>query len=445
MEQITISDLWLTVAFGLILGALLAWLVVWLRLKDQYLPREQLAREYIHLTRYEDLQRQSDLHYENLQEAAQKVQELNQELARIQTEHRHVQLRVEAQTEEMTRLQAESRAHFERVADKLLEEKSQRFSRQNSEQMQQVLEPLRERIKAFEEQVERRFVEETRDRVSLREEIGHLRTLNTQLSTDANNLAGALRGDSKTQGDWGEWQLEGLLRASGLEPGIHYRAQPSFSDENGKQKRPDFIVNLPDDKQLIIDSKVSLTAYERYHTAPADSPERAAHLRNHLQSIRRHCRDLSRKNYTDLYQINCPDYLVLFVPVEPAFSLAIQQDRSLFLDALDLKVVLVTSSTLLATLRTVSYLWKQEKQKQHVIEIAKQSGMLYDKFVNFVDDLREVGKRLDQTQRSYQAAMHKLTDGTAKGQTLIGRAERLRQLGAKTKKKLPKELLLEEE
>ncbi|MEL6669634.1 MAG: DNA recombination protein RmuC [Bacteroidota bacterium] len=444
MEQIDYSILVLALLLGTVIGALIAWLYLRLRFQNDYIPKRLLTKEYVQMGRFQDLQQQADLHYENLQEQATREQELRQELVRIQTEQSLLQQKLANQNEEMTRLQAESRAHFERVADKLLEEKSQRFSRQNTEQMQQVLQPLKERIKAFEEQVERRFVEETRDRVSLREEIGHLRTLNTQLSTDANNLAGALRGDSKTQGDWGEWQLEGLLRASGLEPGVHYRSQASFTDEEGKQKRPDFIVNLPDDKQLIIDSKVSLTAYERYHSAKADSGERAAHLRNHVQSIRRHCRDLSRKNYTDLYQINSPDYLILFVPIEPAFSLALRHDRSLFLDALDLRVVLVTSSTLLATLRTVSYLWKQEKQKQHVIEIARQSGMLYDKFVNFVGDLKEVGKRLDQTNRSYEAAMHKLTNGAQKGHTLIGRAERLRQLGAKTKKRLPKEILEEE-
>ncbi|MEM8586047.1 MAG: DNA recombination protein RmuC [Bacteroidota bacterium] len=444
MEQIDYSILALALLLGVVIGALVAWLYLRLRLQNDFLPKQNLAKEYVHLSRFQDLQRQSDLYYENYKEQTLKEQQLRQDLVRIQTEHEQLHHRLATQSEEMTRLQAESRAQFERVADRLLEEKSQRFSRQNTEQMRQVLQPLRERIKAFEEQVERRFVEETRDRVSLREEIGHLRNLNTQLSNDANNLAGALRGDSKTQGDWGEWQLEGLLRASGLEPGIHYRSQASFTDQEGKQKRPDFIVNLPDDKQLIIDSKVSLTAYERYHSAQPDSGERAAHLRNHLQSIRQHCRDLSRKNYTDLYQINSPDYLILFVPIEPAFSLALRHDRSLFLDALDLKVVLVTSSTLLATLRTVSYLWKQEKQKQHVIEIAKQGGMLYDKFVNFVGDLKEIGKRLDQTNRSYEAAMHKLTNGAQKGQTLIGRAERLRQLGAKTKKRLPKDILEEE-
>ena len=445
MEQIPTSAIFLTFVIGLGLGYLVALLYQRLQLRDAYVARSSLERDYVSRALFNNLQEQADHHYNNYQQKLAEERGLQDQLTRLQVEFDQLDKQLSGQQEEMLRLQAESRVHFERVANQLLEEKSERFSIQNAKQLQQILNPLQERIQNFEQQVERRFLEETRDRVSLKEEIKHLRALNNQLSTDANNLAGALRGDSKSQGDWGEWQLEGLLKASGLESGIHYRSQASFADLEGNQKRPDFIINLPDDKHLIVDSKVSLTAYERYCSSPEEAPERAAHLRNHCQSLRRHYKDLSRKNYTQLYQINSPDYLLLFVPIEPAFSLALRHDQQLFLDALDERVVMVTSSTLLATLRTVSYIWKQEKQKQHVLDIARQSGMLYDKFVGFVSDMQEIGKRLDQTQRSYHAALNKLSDSKRYGDTLVGRAERLRKLGAKAQKRLPKELVYEEE
>jgi DNA recombination protein RmuC len=344
------------------------------------------------------------------------------------------------QKDEMLRLQEQSRVEFENIANKLLEEKSQKFTQHNHQQIQNILSPLKEKIKTFEEGVEKRFFEETRDRISLKKEIEHLRLLNEQLSQDANNLASALKGDNKTQGDWGEIQLERLLEKAGLQKGIHYESQSSYKDENGQQKRPDFIINLPEDKHLIIDSKVSLVAYDQYFQA-SDEAEQQQYLKAHIASIRQHLKDLSSKNYQNLYQINSPDYLMLFIPIEPAFALAVQEDQRLFLDALDKNVVIVTTSTLLATMRTVSYIWKQEKQKRSVMEIARQSGLLYDKFVAFVDDLRQIGQRIEQTQSSYLDAMNKLSDAKRPGDTLIGKAEKIKELGAKASKSLPKELL----
>jgi DNA recombination protein RmuC len=299
---------------------------------------------------------------------------------------------------------------------------------------------LRERIKTFEEGIEKRFLEETRDRISLKKEIEGLRALNQQLSEDANNLASALKGDNKAQGDWGEVQLELLLEKAGLQKNVHFQVQPTFRDENGKAKRPDFIINLPEDKTLIIDSKVSLKAYDRCFSTE-DKQERERHLKAHIDSIRRHIRDLSSKNYTNLYQIHTPDYLLLYIPIEPAFALAVQQDPQLFVDALDANVVVVSNSTLLATMRTVSYIWKQEKQKSSVLEIARQSGMLYDKFVNFVDDLKGVGQRIQQAQHAYDDAMNKLVDSKKYGDTLVGRAERIRELGARTSRQLPEDIV----
>ncbi|MFT5166973.1 MAG: DNA recombination protein RmuC, partial [Saprospiraceae bacterium] len=221
---------------------------------------------------------------------------------------------------------------------------------------------------------------------------------------------------------------------------VHYQTQSSFKDHEGRDKRPDFIINLPESKHLVIDSKVSLVAYERYYNEPEDK-KRKKHLKAHVDSVKKHIKDLSSKNYQQLYQINSPDYLLLFVPIEAAFSLAITEEKKIFIDALEKNIVIVTTSTLLATMRTVSYIWKQERQKKSVLEIARQSGLLYDKFCNFVEDLKAIGHKLTSAQSSYHDAMNKLTDGKRMGDTLIGRAEKIKQLGAKTSKQLPKELV----
>jgi DNA recombination protein RmuC len=231
-----------------------------------------------------------------------------------------------------------------------------------------------------------------------------------------------------------------LLEKAGLMKEIHFQTQSSFKDETGKDKRPDFIINLPDEKHIIIDSKVSLTAYEKFFNEPEEK-KRKRHLKAHVDSMKNHIKDLSGKKYQNLYQINSPDYLLLFVPIEPAFTIAIQNDSQLFLDALEKNIVIVCPSTLLATMRTVSYIWKQDKQKRSVIEIARQSGLLYDKFCNFVEDLKIIGTRLDSAQSSYHGAMNKLTEGKRRGDTLVGRAEKIKSLGAKTSKSLPKEMV----
>ncbi len=341
-------------------------------------------------------------------------------------------------------LQKRAHVEFENIANRLLEEKSKKFTDQNEKKLNDLLHPLRDKIREFGQDIDRRFTDEAKDVVSLKKEIENLKNLNSQLSTDAQNLASALKGNSKTQGDWGEFQLELLLEKAGLQKDTHYYAQPSFKDENGRDKRPDFIIQLPEGKHLIVDSKVSLTAYEKFFNEK-DDIKRNAYLKEHTASIRGHIKDLSSKNYQQLYQINTPDYLLLFVPIEPAFATALQHDSKLFLDALEKNIVIVTTSTLLATMRTVSYIWRQELQKKNVLEIARQSGLLYDKFVGFVSDLQDMGQRLNQAQDSYHHAMNKLSDSKKYGDTLIGRAEKIKSLGAKTSKTLPKDLLEDEE
>lgn len=429
---------------GLVLGAVLGFWWQRLRMGSQYLAQEKIETTYVPKGVYQALREQADVLQANLHEKVESERDLSSALASEKTRLEHLQQKLEQQMTEIQELQRSNRIDFENMANRLLEEKSQKFTQQNQTQLSELLQPLKEKIKHFEDNIERRYLEETRDRVSLKKEIEQLRELNQQLSQDAGNLTAALKGDSKVQGDWGEVQLQLLLEKAGLQKDTHFRTQSSFRDQDGKTKRPDFIINLPENKHLVIDCKVSLTAYERYCSAETDK-QRAKALKAHLESVRNHIKGLSKKKYQELYQINSPDYLLLFIPIEPAFSLAVQQDQRLFVDALEENIVLVTNSTLLATMRTVSFIWKQEKQQRSVQEIARQSGQLYDKFVNFVDDLQLVGQRLDSAHNAYEAAMYKLSEGKRYSQTLVGRAEKLRRLGARTTKQLPAEMRQEEE
>lgn len=424
---------------ALFLGGVISWLTAWLYFRSQRLSKKELAASYVLREIHEHLQTQADIVRDDLLDKGEELKVKDKRLAVQEQQILQLEDQLIREKQEVENLQKRFQLEFENIANRLLEEKSRKFTQQNQEQLHKILDPLKEKIKDFETGVERRFWEETKERVSLKKEIEQLRDLNQQLSQDAHNLVNALRGENKTQGDWGELRLELILERAGLLPDIHYKKQGSFQDREGKQKRPDFIIHLPEDKHLIIDAKVSLTAYERFFSEE-DETLRSRHLKAHLDSIRQHIRELSKKDYQQLYQIRSPDYLLIYIPLEPAYNLAVQNDQQLFLEALDRNIVLVTSSTLLATMRTVAFIWKQEKQKKSVMEIARQSGLLYDKFCAFVDDLQAIGNRLDQAQTSYHQAMNKLVDSKKYGDTLIGRAERIRELGARNSKSLPKEL-----
>lgn len=402
--------------------------------KTQFVPRE------LHTAIVEEADRLRN----ELAIREREIRDAHAQLAAREQQIFHLEENFRNQKAEVEQLQVKFKTEFENIANRLLEEKSVRFTAQNAQQLQTVLTPLREKIKEFEENVDRKFLEETREKSSLKKELEQLTQLNQQLSQDAHNLTSALKGQSKMQGDWGEMQLETLLEKSGLQKGIHFLTQTTFRNEEGAAKRPDFIIQLPENKQLIVDSKVSLTAFERYFNA-ADPAERDQHLKAHVSSLRSHVDNLSRTNYQTLYSINTPDYLLLFVPLEGALNAASQADPRLFTDALERNIVIVTTSSLLATLRTVAHLWKQEKQTKSVLEIARQSGLLYDKFVAFVDDLRTIGARLDNARSAYDDAMHKLTNAGRPGDTLIGKAEKIKELGARATKSLPLELLPEAE
>ena len=376
----------------------------------------------------------------SLDKKHEELLELNKTLARTEQDNIHLKEKLEDQKKEIEKIQETFKIEFENLANKLLDDKSKKFLELNEKNIGDILKPLKEKIQDFEKKVEETHKEETRERISLKKELEHIVKLNQQVSEDANRLTNALKGDSKIQGDWGEIQLELILEKAGLEKDIHYRKQESIKDEEGKNHRPDYIINLPDEKNLILDSKVSLTSYENYFNTEEDS-QKLRHLKNHLISINKHIDELGKKSYQNLYKINPPDYVLMFVPIEPALSIAIKEDSRLFEKALDKNIVIVSISTLLATLRTISYIWKQENQKRNVYEIANESGKLYDKFVGFIEDLIGVGKKLDDAKNTYVGAMNKLVESPRRGDTIVGRIERIKSLGVNPTKSIPKQIL----
>ena len=342
--------------------------------------------------------------------------------------------------EEGIRLEAQQKqlqTQFENMANAILEKKSEKFAEQNQKNIDQILKPLGEKIKSFEESVQDKYVKDQEGRAGLEKQITMLQAANHKISQDAINLTKALKGDSKIQGDWGELQLEVLLEKSGLSKDVHFRTQNSEKDEEGKEKRPDCIIDLPDNKNLIIDSKVSLKAYEQFING-ATEDEKVLFLKKHLESLKNHIRDLASKDYPKLYSINAPDYVLMFVPIEPALISALQEDPEIFNLALSKNIILVSTSTLMATMRTVSFIWQQENQKKNVLEIARQSGALYEKFCGFVTDLDGVGKAIETATKKYEAAQSKLHSGRG---NLISSVEKIKKLGAKTNKSISQELL----
>lgn len=341
------------------------------------------------------------------------------------------------QKDEIEKLQEKFTKEFENLANKILEEKSMKFTEQNKLNLSTILTPLQEKIHMFEKKVEDTHKESIDYHAALRQQILGLREMNEQMSRETVNLTKALKGDSKMQGNWGELVLERVLEKSGLEKGREYEVQQSFTNEFGQRVFPDVIVNLPDGKKMVIDSKVSLVSYEKYCNEE-DDLQRPGWLREHVNSIRRHVEQLGEKNYHDLYQMESPDFVLLFIPIEPAFALALNEDSTLYNRAFEKNIVIVTPATLLATLRTIDSMWTNQKQQENAYEIARQAGALYDKFEGFVADLVRIGKKIDESKTEYSGAMNKLFEG--KG-NLITSVEKLRKMGAKAKKALPENIL----
>lgn len=357
---------------------------------------------------------------------------LNSELTKKNTEYDNLnQIHIKRE-QELEQRQEQLRKDFELLANKILEDKSNKFTEQNKENIKTILSPLQEKIKTFEEKVDLTQKESISMHAALKEQLLGLKDLNQQMTKEATNLTRALKGDSKMQGNWGELVLERVLEKSGLEKNREYFVQQSFSRDDNSRVMPDVVLHLPDGKKMIIDSKVSLTDYERFVNTDDDSKE--SYLKSHINSVKKHIDQLSEKNYQDLYDIESPDFVLMFIPIEPAFAVVVNQDSSIYNKAFEKNIVIVTPSTLLATLRTIDSMWTNEKQQQNAIEIARQAGALYDKFEGLVSDLTGVGKKMDAAKSDYSAAMNKLVEG--KG-NLITSVEKLKKMGAKAKKALP--------
>ena len=363
---------------------------------------------------------------------------INIQLTKKEVDFENLWQRNKEQKEEVEKLQEKFTKEFENLANKILEEKSSKFTEQNKENMKNILTPLQDKIHLFEKKVEDTHKESIDYHAALRQQILGLREMNIQMSKETLNLTKALKGDSKMQGNWGELILERVLEKSGLEKDREYFVQQSHTNADGNRVFPDVVINLPDGKKMIVDSKVSLTAYEKFINEEDDSLK-INFLKEHVNSIKRHVDQLGEKNYQDLYQIESPDFVLLFIPMEPAFALALNEDTTLYNKAFEKNIVIVTPSTLLATLRTIDSMWANQKQQENAFEIARQAGALYDKFEGFVADLIKIGKKIDESKVEYQGAMNKLVDG--KG-NLITSVEKLKKMGAKAKKSLPDNILI---
>ena len=372
----------------------------------------------------------------NREEIRREKELLSSEIAKKNADFEHLQELNLKRDKELEERQEQLRKDFEILATKILDEKSEKFTLQNKENIKNILNPLQEKIKTFEEKVDLTQKESISMHSALKEQLLGLKDLNQQMSKEATNLTRALKGDSKMQGNWGELVLERVLEKSGLEKDREYFVQQSFTLASGARVLPDVVLHLPDDKKMIIDSKVSLTDYERFVNAEDD--DKPMYLKAHVNSIKKHVDQLSDKNYQDLYDIESPDFVLMFIPIEPAFAVVVNEDNSIYNKAFEKNIVIVTPSTLLATLRTIDSMWNNEKQQQNAIEIARQAGALYDKFEGLVSDLTGVGKKIDAAKSDYSAAMNKLVEG--KG-NLITSVEKLKKMGAKAKKALPEAII----
>lgn len=395
---------------------------------DERASNLSVEKEHITVLLKQEQQRLID----ELQDERDRLADANRELESTRSFYLAEKEKLAEQKINFEQSQEKLNKDFELIANKILEEKSNRFIEQNRTNLDIILNPLKENIKAFEDKVEKVYKAESDERNTLKGVISLLMDQSKQIQEDANNLTKALKGDSKKQGNWGEVILEKVLERSGLVRDQEYRIQASHTSADGSRYQPDVVIDLPDNKHLVVDAKVSLVAYERSISAETDE-ERDGFVKAHLASIKIHIQELSAKNYQDLYKINSPDFVLLFVPIESSFSIAVQKDAELFNFAWDRRVVIVSPSTLLATLRTIASMWKQERQNRNVMEIARLSGSMYDKFVGFVADMENIGKHIKNGQDAYDKAINKLSVGAG---NLTNTSEKIKRLGAKTTKQI---------
>ena len=382
----------------------------------------------------QELNQKQSIEIKELQNDKNQLIGLKSQLA---AQNENLQKLLDSQKEEIAKMQEVAKTEFQNLANKILEEKTLKFTEQNQQNLKNILNPLQEKITDLEKKVENTHKESIDYHAALRQQIIGLKDLNLQMSKETINLTKALKGDSKIQGNWGELVLERVLEKSGLEKGREYEIQKSFTTEEGNRVQPDVVINLPDGKKMIVDSKVSLTAYEKYINEDEEE-QKTAFLKEHVTSLKRHVEQLGNKNYQHLYEMESPDFVLLFIPIEPAFAIALNEDTQLYNKAFEKNIVIVTPSTLLATLRTIDSMWTNQKQQDNAIEIARQAGALYDKFEGFVTDLVKIGKKMDEAKTEYEGAMNKLVDGRG---NLITSVQKLKIMGAKAKKSLPEPIL----
>ncbi|MGY8885873.1 MAG: DNA recombination protein RmuC [Flavobacteriales bacterium] len=424
----------LLAAISLSIGAFIGNLIARLKSKSETSKMEERLR--LSKTQEEKLHERFEITVTERDAIRKEKNLLEVELATSNTEFKNLEQKLKEQKVEVEKLQEKFTHEFEVLANRILESKSEKFTKQNKENIDDILKPLQLKIESFEKKVDESHKESITRHAMLRQQIIGLKELNEQMSKEAVNLTNALKGDNKIQGNWGELVLERVLEKSGLEKDREYFVQESHVTNDGKRILPDVVLHLPDDKKMVIDSKVSLISYERYVNED-DQDLQEKFLKEHIASIKRHIEQLSEKKYHDIYEIESPDFVLLFIPIEPAFAIALNKDNNLYNLAFEKNIVIVTPTTLLATLRTVDSMWNNEKQQQNAIEIATQAGRLYDQFVNLTDDLLKVGNQLNTVKGSYDSTMVKLT---GKG-NLITRVERLKKLGSKASKQISEKLL----
>lgn len=405
--------------------------------KDQREETQKVNRQQLEKTEQDFQKRLETLHsdYRTLQ---YENEQLKISLTRRQTEHENLQMKFKNERSEIKNLQEKFHLEFDHLANRILEKKSEKFTALNKTNLENILSPLQDRIKGFKEQVEKSQHFSLKRHAALEKQLEQLHEQNQKISTEATNLTRALKGDTKMQGDWGEMILERVLEQSGLQKDREYFVQKSFYTEDNKRLRPDVIIALPDEKRMIVDAKVSLIAYEQYINA-SETEAKKSSLKKHLSSLRKHIQDLSQKNYTKIYTEESPDFVLLFVPIESAFALASEAYPNLYSDAFDQNIIIVTPTTLLAVLKTIDSMWQNEKQKANAVEIATQSGRLYDSFVNLITDFDRARKQLQTVQNTHDSVMKKLT---GKG-NLVTRVENLKKLGAKASKQIERDVLRE--
>lgn len=434
----------LFLVLGIAKGFLIAWLIFRRKLKlakQSEISMQELIQAKSDLTKYETennfLIKQLEETKTSFSNKDSENKELIAKLSIAETNLSNLNEKLETNKAELEGLHKKFTLEFENLANKVLEEKSQKFSELNKKQIDAIINPFNENLKEFKQTVKDTYEKGMKERTELGAELKHIQELNQKLSVEANNLTKALKGDVQKQGRWGEMILEKILESSGLEKDKHFRTQDSFTLSDGRRQRPDAVVYLPENKHIIIDSKVSLVAYEKYVNSDNEE-EKKQFLKEHITSVRAHIKDLADKDYINSLGLENPEYILMFVPIEASLGLTVSNDNQIFTEAWDKRVVIVSPSTLIATLMTVNAIWKQTMQTENALLIADRGGKLYEKFIGFVDDLKAVGASIEKANKEYEKAMSKLSEGSG---NLVRQAEMLKELGAKTTKSIDKEIL----